>query len=233
MAVAQSPGADAPPATARSLVLPFKWRQGEHMAILGRTGSGKSQLLARLIEARAWRIIIRTKPDDVEYRDAITVSTLRGLERDRKGHAYVLDPDYDEQSPEIWATLEWAYRTGGWAIAIDECFYVAELGIDMEREIKKLMTQGRSLKITMINGTQRPVDVPRFVISEASHVIAFGLEGRDAKIVRDAAGERLAEAVTGLRRYEFAWWSVVDRKLWTGRLNLRSGRLEETGGYDG
>ncbi len=215
----------------RSLVLPFRWAQGEHMAIIGRTGSGKSKLLARLIEARGWRIIVRTKPDDVEYRAARVVSTLRGLERDRDGRAYVLDPAYDDQASEIWATLEWAYRSGGWAVAIDECYYVTELGADMERQIKKLMTQGRSLRITMVNGTQRPVDVPRFVISEASHVIAFGLEGRDAKIVRDAAGERLADAVANLRRYEFAWWSVIERKLWTGRLNLRTGRLEETGGY--
>ncbi len=211
----------------RSLLLPFSWRQGEHMAIVGRNGSGKSRLLSRVIEARRYRIVIRTKPDDVEYRGARVVSTLRGLERDRDAHAFVLDPAYDDQGPEIWKTLEWVWETGCWTVAIDEAFFVTRLGRDLENEIEKLVTQGRSKKITMINGMQRPARVSRFLLSEAQHVICFALEGRDTKVIEEACGPLLAEAVGKLHRYEFAWWHAPARELWTGKLNLKTGRLEE------
>lgn len=213
-----------------SLLLPHKWKQGEHMAIVGRTGSGKSMLLARLIEARRYRIIIRTKPDDVIYRGAREVATLRGLERDRDANAFVLDPAYDEHGPEIYSTLEWAYRTGGWSIAIDECYYVTKLGRDMELELEKLMTQGRSLKLTMVCGMQRPSRVPRFCLSEATHVLCFSMEGRDVKIIEEAHGPKIAAAVESLGRFEFAWYNVPARSIWRGRLNIKTGRLEATHG---
>lgn len=72
---------------------------------------------------------------------------------------------------------------------------------------------------------QRPTIVTRFAIGEATHVIAFGMEGRDAKILREATNWEVAETVVKLPRYHFVWYYVPERTIWIGKLDLPSGHL--------
>ena len=40
------------------------WKPGEHCLVVGKTGSGKSHLLAELAEIRRWVVVIATKTSD-------------------------------------------------------------------------------------------------------------------------------------------------------------------------
>jgi hypothetical protein len=67
---------------------------------------------------------------------------------------------------------------------------------------------------------QRPTQVTRFAIGESSHVVSFGLEGRDVTILAEAAGQRLGSVVSTLPRFSFAWYHVPSRQIWSGTLDL-------------
>lgn len=207
---------------------PFPWKQGEHVALVGRTGTGKSMLASGLLLNRPYRIIARTKPDSITYPGTEHVTSL---ERIKRGHfAYELEPDFDRQRIELWKTFDFVWRTGGWCLYIDELFYcidtlrlnVPEIG----SPIDKLLTQGRSKGITMFNAMQRAARITRFAISEATHVLSFAVEGREAKTIGEATSRRMEDTVQQLGMYEFAWYYSKTREIWTGKLNPATGELE-------
>ena len=43
------------------------WEQGQHVAIVGDTGSGKTYLEALLLRMRSYNIVLRTKDDDIRW----------------------------------------------------------------------------------------------------------------------------------------------------------------------
>lgn len=173
--------------------------------------------MARLVLSRDYSIVLQTKADDVRWpgkrvRHATDIDDVRE-------NRFVLAPYYDDQRPEVMAAFERAWQQKGWLVAIDELFYVQDyLGI--RREVDRLLTQGRSKGLTVMMGMQRPVGVTRFGLSQASHVIAFHQDGRDAKTIAESAGlPREVEKRLGvLREHEFLWYSVAERGLFVGRV---------------
>src|ERR1700738_756619 len=89
-----------------------------------------------------------------------------------------------------------------------------------------LQTQGRSLRITMVDGAQRPTLISRFVLSQAAQVIAFGIEPEDAKTLAGRTSSAFAEVCLDLRHHQLAWWDRVSRGIWIGMLNLKTQQLE-------
>lgn len=212
--------------TYKPLNIPFRWEQGEHMTVIGDTGTGKSTLLSRLIVTRANYIVLQTKPDDVKW-DGKLVHKNSQMD-DPRIDRWILRPEYDEQSGEIHAAYERVWREGHWCLVTDELFYVQDM-LRMKLQINRNMTQGRSKHITMVNGMQRPVEVTRFAISQSSHVITYRLDERDAKTVGMAAGGKEVEnVINSLGSREFLWYHRPSRRYWTGRLDLNSGALVET-----
>jgi hypothetical protein len=128
------------------------------------------------------------------------------------------------QPLEFWSVLEKAYKHGGWTLWIDELLYLDRLGL--RTHIENLLTQGRSKGVSVWVGMQRPAQITRFALSESTHVLAFQLEGRDAKTLADATTPRIIPVVEGLARHEFVWYDRVTRALWTGKVNKRTGLLE-------
>jgi len=199
------------------LSLPFEWRQGEHLAITGETGSGKSTLAAGLLAARwPYYAVVKTKPDDVRY-PGRTIARAASMES--KHNRFILDLSEarrEVQEARVREITESAWKQGGWTIYYDELFYLERLGL--VDTVEHLLTQGRSKGLTVVVGMQRPARITRFALSQATHVISFSQEGRDAKILRDATSDRMREAVEMLPRYHFAWYYRPERAVWTGRL---------------
>jgi hypothetical protein len=201
-------------------VQPFKTQQGQHIAITGMTGSGKSALARALLASRSYLLILRTKPDSIRYETDKVARTesaaLAAMSDQRYGRIEVV-PEYEAQSETMEAVMDKAYKQGGWTIFVDEGFELRRLGLQKFHE--KLLTQGRSKGISVVTGVQRPSYVSRFTFSESSHVLSFRHEGRDVKVMKDAYGETHANAVAGLdkKKYEFAWTDVANG-TWVGNL---------------
>jgi hypothetical protein len=134
-----------------------------------------------------------------------------------------LRPRFEKQSREFSSALNKVWKAGGWTVAVDELFYVDnELGL--RAPISRILTQGRDPgRISMVTGMQRPSLVTRFALGEASHVISFGLEGRDTKILEQATNKRVAEIAEALPRFHFVHYHVPTRNVWTGMLDMKTG----------
>jgi hypothetical protein len=120
------------------------------------------------------------------------------------------------QYREFHRAMELIWTQGGWTLFLDE-LYLLDDKLGLGDDIETLFTQGRSKRITVMAGLQRPTGVTRFALSQATHNISFGLEGRDVRLMREI-NERWAQAIAQLRRYEFAWFYRPTRQIWVGRI---------------
>jgi ABC-type oligopeptide transport system ATPase subunit len=210
---------------------PFHVKQGQHLVITGRTGSGKSYLASSLLLERPYLLVLRSKKDDIHYptdRRVTTLKTARQAMENTQLRRIEVEPEYDAQGDIFGEVLDRAYKQGGWTIYVDEGYRLEQL--KLRPELEKHLTQGRSLGISMVVGIQRPAWVSRFTLSEASHALSFHCEGRDRKTLKESVGEGHEQAVAGLQKYQFAWTSVSDRGTWVGRVqDLQSPVREEEG----
>lgn len=195
------------------VTLPETWKQGEHIAVIGDTGTGKTYLISKLVPMRDWVIVLRSKPDDIRFPDFTKAKTAKAMEN-LYTQRILLDPKYEHQAREGAIMLENVWRQGGWTVVIDELWYVSRLGLG--HMVERLLTQGRSKNISVIIGMQRPVEVTRFAISQATHLFSFRLEGRDIKTVKDATTPRIVPVLETLDGHDFAYYNRRDRIVTTG-----------------
>lgn len=191
------------------------WQQGEHVAVIGDTGSGKTYLLSRLLEPGRYRdyvIVLKTKLRDDSFdhfRGYKQISSLKQISVNQ--NYYVLAPSRKALPQQTVELLEMADASGGWTVVIDELFYLQEK-LRLTDYIDDLLTQGRSSKLTIVCGMQRPVRITRFAISQARHVFAFEQEGRDAQELSYATTRGMRDAVERLGRYQFAYFDRRNRR---------------------
>lgn len=215
----------------------FTWRQGEHVSVIGPTGSGKSTLVDALLPVREQRgahvLVLGTKPKDPTLDRLVT----RGYTRVRSwpprtpwwqrrepewDRRLILWPTYrgPEDRARMVETFDRAFRAvfpqGGRTIVVDEAYYMAhQLGL--AEHLVDLWTQGRSLGLTLVAGTQRPAYVPLYMYDQATHLFLFadndetnlrrvgGLGGLSAVAVR--------ETVAALPHHEVLYVNTRTREL--------------------
>lgn len=200
--------------------LPWQWNPGQHLVVIGETGSGKSSLMERILSTRRFFVVIRTKPDEVTYPVQIVTKTARTLNDQRYDRIELAPPPQQaKQRQEIERALDLIFKHGGWTNYIDERFYVEDTLHVSKEKLNMLSTQGRSKKITLADGAQRPTGISRFVLSQATHVICFGIEPEDARTLASRTSSALAEICLDLRHHEFAWWNRITRRIWKGMLD--------------
>lgn len=221
-------------------------KQGEHIAIVGRTGSGKSVLeleLAKVIGARRTRqgrpasvTVLATKPRDD------TVSSL--------GWPVLKSwpPSYGQEHNVVWPKarnpstaareqravfgplLDAIYHEGGQTVCIDEAAYFERplpRGLGLGATMEQYWSSARSLKLTLVAATQRPRKVSVSMWSEPSWLFCFYVKDRDdLKRVADLSGmrEEVLELVPRLGGFEF----LCIRRQADGTEALYVSRVERT-----
>jgi hypothetical protein len=214
---------EEPPPSPRKIWVPFRWQQGEHMTAVGLTGSGKSTLMSQVLGQRRYLLVLRSKADTIRY-PVQRISRAHGPMLDSRISRLEIFPKRNRQAYEFFQALKHVFSQGGWTAYTDELFKLDRLGL---RDVyEECYTQLRSNHVSMVGGIQRPVEVTRFAMGESTHLISFGLEGRDAKTVGDATSPRMVPIVQNLKRYEFAWWYQPEKDIFVGRVNPRTGEIE-------
>ena len=194
-------------------------REGYHTAILGTTGSGKSTLAAHTVSRAPFHL----RPQfiiDIKHEE-IFAQCQRIVEIDIKDKLptqpglYITRPRPDQlEDIEAWLMRLW--ENGNAGLYIDESYLMPD-----KAWLRNVLAQGRSLGITVIAASQRPVDVPRSVFTEASYISIFRLnDEKDLQRVREFTPRKMLSAKPGAD-YE---WPLPDfHSFWYSNKHHKSG----------
>lgn len=217
----------------------FKPKPGEHVAIIGATGQGKTILQMNLLPKFPFVAAFATKPVDtsmdalIEHGGYIRLARwnrLNPIDFPRR----VIWPDatrldsVERQTDVFGSALDMIFREGGrpkhdpvgWCVAIDELWYFTNM-LGLSKPIKLFLLQARSLGESMLVATQRPSQVPLEVYSQSTHLFFFQDSDR-------ANLDRLAEinARASARLMRIAISSLEEHQVLY--INTRTGRMVRT-----
>lgn len=201
----------------------FDWRQGEHVSLIGPTGTGKTTAMVQLLPQRTFVAAFGTKPRDATlaalkrdgYRE---VERLPAGGRPNRVLVWPKQRTLDRRTKVLMAArirraMDDAYRMGGWCVAADELSYLTRT-LKLAPELVDLWNQGRAMDVSVIGCTQRPRWVPLECYSAASHLLLWRTNDRDdlrrlsALNASEADPRVVAQIVAELPRYHLLYVST-------------------------
>lgn len=161
------------------------WRQGEHVLILGPTGTGKTTIALSVLSVRDYVCVIAVKRKD-ETLDLFKKQRYKVIEKwppDYTSHKVIfwkrpksLTDDLLTQARAIHGALSQMYLSGGWCIYLDEAGYIAGT-LGLGRDIGVLLNQGRSAYLSIVVTMTRPSSVvarvPKEALNQPRHKLIF------------------------------------------------------------
>lgn len=219
--------------TRRDFLIYFQqlWRQGEHLTIIGPTGSGKTTLGLELLRSMPYVAIIGTKQRDStletfarnnpKYR---TVKEYKwGIKEKTLGDHLIVWPklvkdagDISKQSIPIRNSLNLMFFQGGWSVFADELWALTDR-LKLGGVLQSYWSQGRSSGLSIIGCVQRPVSIPRMAFSEPRYLLIGQMEDkRDVETVSQGTNipqRELATEVDKLSRHSFLFYNRNSREI--------------------
>jgi hypothetical protein len=225
----------------------WEWRQGEHVALLGPSGRGKTVVLKKILQRRSYVALFATKPRDPElsvlnppwWKTWTDPSTRDGYVRyeawpvhaspDRFPRRIIWPKatkiDSDEHQRHVFKdAMAYIFQSGGWCVALDETMYMTE-SLGLEKQIRMMLTQGRVLGISMINASQRPRHIPLVVYSQSTHLLFFRTtEGVDVARLGElnTVNAKAVRLLVGtLEEYQFLYVNTLSGEMLRTRYSER------------
>lgn len=206
----------------------FDFRQGEHVTLIGTTGSGKTTLANAILPMRKYVVKFGTKRKDSTLQALVKTQgfkIVREWPPPPTENRVILWPrlnkmqDVKRQQVIFGECLEHVYRVGGWTVDVDEIRYITDW-LKLSNHVELLLQQGRSMNLTVIGSTQRPRFVPLTFFNQATHIFLFR-ENDKNNIKRFSEigsfdAERIESCVSNLRPHETLY------------LNTRTGKMIKT-----
>lgn len=201
----------------------FRWEQGQHVALIGPTGRGKTTLALAILPLRKYITVLATKPRD---------ETLTAFGKSHGFTKYQEWPvDYPEKSPRrlIWpdatklysvavqrqvfrSTLNQIYTEGNWCVYVDELWYLIH-HLKLEFETRTYLQQARSNGISFVASTQRPAFVPLEIYDQSTHLF-FWKDGDERNLNRISgiswlSSNRIRSLVANLEPHQVLYVNTV------------------------
>lgn len=111
------------------------------------------------------------------------------------------------------------YREGGWTIALDEAWYMANV-LNLQREMRMILLQGRSIGISLVSATQRPKYVPLEIYDQSTHLFFWRDNDREnldrLAGINVASSDLLRRIIPNLERFQVVY------------VNTRTGEMVRT-----
>lgn len=157
--------------------------------------------ISKVFNEGPWHFI--TKPEEID--DFYLNPNNR-----RKSLVYRPDEDIPESQmrAEVEILLRWAYRNGPMTVYIDEAMEVCENATTYPPAVKALATRGGERGVRLWVATQRPMGIPKVLMTEADHFFLFRLTSEsDQKRVSEVAEMNLSDTLGKLKKRQFIYIS--------------------------
>lgn len=194
-----------------------------HHSIIGLTRSGKSYLAANGILSLCENdrvLIVDTKGDDPSTQIGQPVKRIpkhtwysaMGRKRDgprEKWYRLVVPENRKVGAEMVEEALSNCYDEGEWVVYIDECWEVTgkgSEGLGLEDIMSKLWRKGGYRHVSVVAGTQTPVQVPRLFYDQAG----FAWIGH----IRDEDRQKRLIEIGGLAKRDLSVLSTLKRRQW-------------------
>lgn len=198
------------------------WKQGQHVALIGPTGCGKTTLAHDIELMREYVAVVATKQKDESLDCYKSFSRISQWPPDyhEKLVLFWKKPkvlgDFRVQREAIYAVLNDVYKVGGWTIYFDDLFYVSDT-LRLKDAIRMFYTQVRSNNVSIVASMQRPFWNPVEALSQSTYACLFATHDlRDIKRVSECFSIPFHELQTGilqLKEYQFLF-------IQTGRIPI-------------
>lgn len=190
-----------------------QWSPGQHVALIGPTGTGKTTAALHLLPMRRYVLAFDPKGGD----RTLAAAKFRRLERwpGVAGMDSHLADDEDRGQPSHYtvgpvvertadfaalieaqrAALDDAFSMGGWTVYVDELQLLADRRMHgLGAEIEKLLIAARNKGVSVVSSWQAPRWVPRAAADQATWMMVW--HTRDTDVVArlgEMAGRPRAE----------------------------------------
>lgn len=211
-----------------------RFEQGQHVAIIGPTGQGKTTLALDLLDgfwdAGGSDLVLANKPKDALLSKLVREGwpRIRAWPPDyahRVGRRVLLWPTYGRASKAkankatFEYALDMALLEGGWFIYVDEVrYFIEQMG--MRSLIDEFWNGARSSGVTLVAGSQGTTWINKTMIRQETWLFLFkprSLEER--KEYADAAGDKsVVEDLDQLRDHEFLLVHTPDGRRYISRV---------------
>lgn len=208
----------------------FPWEQGEHMAMIGPTGAGKTTLALELLPIRQFIAVIATKPKDStlqrfgKEQNFKVMKTWKNKSAKRTPRRIIWPDSQDIESDEaqrkvIKSALNQMFTQGSWTVFCDELYYLSNM-LKLDKQVKAYLTQGRSIGLSFVCATQRPAWVPLEIYDQSTHLF-FWRENDERNLARISgiayhSSQQIREIVSRLALHEVLY------------INTRTGEMYRT-----
>jgi energy-coupling factor transporter ATP-binding protein EcfA2 len=165
-----------------------------HRAVfIGMTGTGKTELAKAIVPQYPYLVVLDGKAE----LDLPNARYAHSPEDFGKIPFRPYEPIIYQPDTQFWDRDSWdqvfmsCYLRKNHTIYVDEIYCVVENNV-APRMYLACVTRGRSRNIRTISGSQRPVWIPKVVLTEAEHHVLFTLQNPDdRKIMAGYMGEKV------------------------------------------